>query len=43
MKVLNRKAKFNYILLDRYEAGIVLKGDEVKTVKMGSVDISNAY
>ena len=43
MKVLNRKAKYNYRLIEKYEAGIVLTGDEVKAVKHGEVDINKAY
>ena len=30
----NKKAKFNYQLLDRFEAGISLKGEEVKVIKI---------
>ena len=43
MKILNRKAKYHYSLLDKYEAGLVLTGDEVKAAKQGRVDISQAY
>ena len=43
MKVFNRKAKFNYRLIEKYEAGIVLTGDEVKAIKRGKVDIGKAY
>lgn len=43
MKVLNRKAKYHYELLDRYDAGVVLAGDDVKAVKQGKVDINQAY
>lgn len=43
MKVFNKKAKFNYILHEKYEAGISLNGAEVKAVKRGSVDLSRSY
>jgi len=43
MKILNRKAKYNYQLLERFEAGIVLSGKEVKAVKDGQIDLSHAY
>jgi SsrA-binding protein len=43
MKKINRKAKFNYKLLDSFEAGIVLNGAEVKAIRNGQVDISNSY
>jgi SsrA-binding protein len=43
MKIVNRKARFNYELGERIEAGIVLTGPEVKSVKLGQVDLGNAY
>jgi SsrA-binding protein len=43
MKILNRRAKFNYQLLDRYEAGIVLTGAETKAVKAGRININQAH
>ncbi len=39
----NRKAKFNYSLEDRFEAGIVLKGTEVKSLRDGKANIQDAY
>tara|TARA_X000001036_G_C20305038_1_gene653987 strand:+ start:168 stop:638 length:471 start_codon:yes stop_codon:yes gene_type:complete len=39
----NRKAKFNYFFLDFYEAGIVLFGSEVKSLRLGKVNISDSY
>jgi len=41
--ILNKKAKFNYQLLDKYETGIALVGAEVKAVRFGSVDLSQSY
>lgn len=43
MKILNKKAKFNYKLYDKFEAGVVLTGSEVKAVKGGKVDLTNSF
>lgn len=43
MKLINKKARFNYDLLERFEAGIVLQGAEVKALRQSRGDISNAY
>ena len=40
---LNRKASFNYFFEDIYEAGIVLRGSEIKSVRNGKVNIADAY
>jgi len=39
----NRKAHFNYHLLERVEAGIVLTGSEVKSLREGGGNIGEAY
>jgi len=39
----NRKAKFEYFLLEHYEAGIVLKGSEIKSIRARQASISEAY
>ena len=39
----NRKARFNYFFTEFFEAGIVLKGSEVKSLRDGKVNISEAY
>ena len=39
----NRRAKFEYELLDSYEAGIVLTGDEIKSVRLGHFSIVDTY
>lgn len=39
----NRKSRFNYALEDRFEAGIVLQGWEVKSLRAGKANISEAY
>ena len=40
---LNRKASFNYFFEDLFEAGIVLKGSEIKSVREGKVNIADSY
>ena len=40
---LNRKANFNYFFEDLFEAGIVLKGSEIKSVRDGKVNIADSY
>ena len=40
---LNRKAKFNYFFKEFYEAGIMLKGSEVKSLRDGKANISESY
>ena len=39
----NRKARFNYFFEEFYEAGIALKGSEVKSLRDGKANISEAY
>jgi SsrA-binding protein len=39
----NRRASFDYDLGDRFEAGIVLKGSEVKMLRAGKVDLSDSF
>ena len=39
----NRKARFNYEILDTYEAGIALTGTEVKSLRGGKATIGEAY
>ena len=40
---LNRKAGFNYFLLELLEAGIALKGSEVKSIREGKANIVDSY
>jgi len=42
MKVINRKAHFDYELGERVEAGMVLTGSEVKSAKLGQVDLAGS-
>jgi len=39
----NRKAKFEYFLLEHFEAGLVLKGTEIKSIRARQVSIAEAY
>jgi SsrA-binding protein len=41
--VKNRRATFDYEVSDRFEAGMVLVGSEVKSMRAGKVDVSDAY
>ena len=40
---LNRKASFNYFFSDILEAGVVLRGSEIKSVRSGKVNIADSY
>ena len=40
---LNRKARFNYFFENIYEAGVVLKGSEIKSIRQGKVNIADSY
>ena len=40
---INRKARFNYFLNEVLEAGIVLKGSEIKSIRQGKVNIAESY
>ena len=39
----NKRARFDYLLLETFEAGIVLRGTEVKSLRDGKANISDAY
>lgn len=39
----NKRAKFEYEILDKYEAGIVLTGDEIKSVRLGHLSLVDCY
>lgn len=43
MKIVNKKASFNYEILESLEAGVVLTGAEVKAIKSGRANIGDAY
>ena len=40
---INRKASFNYFFKEIFEAGIVLKGSEIKSVRAGKINIADSY
>ena len=42
-EIVNRKAKFEYHFIQGYEAGIMLKGTEVKSLRLGEANLSDAY
>lgn len=39
----NRKARFEYFISDTYEAGLVLKGTEIKSIRQGKMSLQEAY
>ena len=39
----NRKARFNYEIIETYEVGIELKGTEVKSIRAGKVNLKDSY
>ena len=39
----NRKAGFEYFLLEKFEAGLVLRGSEIKSVRAGQVSLAESY
>ena len=43
MEIVNRKAKYNYEFIDTYIAGIVLEGLEIKAIRDGNANISEAF
>ena len=43
MEILNRQANYNYFVIETYEAGIVLKGTEIKSIRNGKCNIKDSY
>ncbi|MBI1222570.1 MAG: SsrA-binding protein SmpB [Bacteroidetes bacterium] len=43
ISILNKKARFEYEFLDKYEAGIQLMGTEIKSLRLGNASIAEAY
>ena len=39
----NRKASFEYFLLEQFEAGLALQGSEIKSIRAGQISIAEAY
>ena len=43
MEIINKRAKFDYEFIDKYQAGIVLKGTEIKSLNSGKASIAEAH
>ena len=43
ISIINKKAKFNYFIVDEYTAGIVLTGSEIKSIRRRNVSISDSF
>ncbi len=43
MEINNRKARYNYQIIDKIEAGIVLTGTEIKSIRDGKANIKDSY
>ncbi len=43
VNIKNKKARFEYEILDRYTAGIVLRGTEIKAIREGKASITEAF
>ena len=43
IRILNKKAKFEYIILDRYTAGLQLFGTEIKSIREGKASLVDSY
>ena len=43
MEINNRKVNFDYEIIDTYEAGIVLTGTEIKSIRLGKANLKDSY
>ena len=43
IEIKNRKASFEFYLLQRYEAGMILRGTEIKAIREGAANLSDAF
>ena len=43
INILNKRAKFDYEILDKYTAGIVLSGTEIKSIRLGKASIAESF
>lgn len=43
IEIVNRKARYDYEILETYEAGIVLTGTEIKSIRDGKANIKDSY
>jgi len=42
-EILNRRGRFDYEILETFEAGIELRGSEVKSIRLGNANLKDAY
>lgn len=43
INILNKRARFDYEILDKYSAGIVLTGTEIKSIRLGKASIAESF
>jgi SsrA-binding protein len=43
VNILNKRAKFEYEIIDRYTAGMVLTGTEIKSIRLGKANIAESF
>ena len=43
MEILNRRARYDYMVEETYEVGIVLTGTEIKSIRLGKVNLKDSY
>ena len=43
MEIVNRKARYNYTVLEEIECGIKLKGTEIKSIRKGNANLNDCY
>lgn len=43
MEILNRKARYDYEIIEKYESGIVLTGTEIKSIRKGNANLKDSY
>ena len=43
VNIINKRAKFEYILMDQFSAGIVLTGTEIKSIRASKASISESF
>ena len=43
INILNKRAKFDYEFLEKYDAGIVLTGTEIKSIRLGKASITESF
>ena len=43
VNIRNKKASYEYQFIDKYVAGIVLQGSEIKSIRLGKVNLQDSY